>query len=86
MKTIITIATLVASSSVLAEYHNDAYDWNNDAVEPEQAVVLTSNEVIELQEKVSYAYLQQDNGVFGYNPYNVMDPRWMMEEMDNFMD
>ncbi|MEJ6659942.1 MAG: hypothetical protein QNL23_02645 [Candidatus Thioglobus sp.] len=29
---------------------------------------------------------QEDNGVFGYNPYNFSDPRWYMEEMSNMVD
>lgn len=29
---------------------------------------------------------QQDNGFFGYNPYELYDPRWYMEEMTNVMD
>ncbi|HIC40063.1 MAG TPA: hypothetical protein EYO74_01475 [Piscirickettsiaceae bacterium] len=27
-----------------------------------------------------------DNGMFGYNPYDFWDPRWYFEEMDNMMD
>ena len=29
---------------------------------------------------------QQDNGMFGYNPYDYWDPRWYMEEMSNMVD
>ncbi|MDB9829150.1 hypothetical protein OAS07_00600 [Candidatus Thioglobus sp.] len=29
---------------------------------------------------------QKDNGMFGYNPYNIMDPRWYIEEMSNMID
>ena len=27
-----------------------------------------------------------DNGMFGYNPYDFWDPRWYMEEMENMFD
>ncbi len=29
---------------------------------------------------------QDDNGMFGYNPYDYWDPRWYMEEMSNMVD
>ncbi len=29
---------------------------------------------------------QEDNGMFGYNPYDYWDPRWYMEEMSNMVD
>lgn len=29
---------------------------------------------------------QEDNGMFGYNPYDYWDPRWYMEEMGNMVD
>ena len=29
---------------------------------------------------------QQDNGLFGYNPYELYDPRWYMEEMENMIN
>ncbi len=32
-----------------------------------------------------YGY-QQDNGIFGFNPYNFWDPRWYPEEMSNMFD
>ncbi len=32
-----------------------------------------------------YGYYD-DNGMFGYNPYDFWDPRWYFEEMDNMMD
>jgi hypothetical protein len=28
---------------------------------------------------------QEDNGMFGYNPYDYWDPRWYMEEMSNMV-
>ncbi len=28
----------------------------------------------------------EDNGIFGYNPYDYFDPRWYPEEMQNFID
>ena len=28
----------------------------------------------------------QDNGVFAYNPYSFFDPRWFMQEAENFVD
>lgn len=31
-------------------------------------------------------YYYDDNGMFGYNPYDFWDPRWYFEEMDNMMD
>lgn len=33
----------------------------------------------------SYGY-QEDNGIFGYNPYDFWDPRWYAEEMGNMFD
>lgn len=33
----------------------------------------------------SYGY-QNDNGIFGYNPYDFWDPRWYTEEMGNMVD
>ncbi|MBC8493338.1 MAG: hypothetical protein ISR70_02425 [Candidatus Thioglobus sp.] len=27
-----------------------------------------------------------DNGLFGYNPYDYWDPRWYFEEMENMFD
>ncbi len=27
-----------------------------------------------------------DNGIFGYNPYSVMNPQWYFEEFENMMD
>ncbi|MDC9726582.1 MAG: hypothetical protein PSN35_01955 [Candidatus Thioglobus sp.] len=33
----------------------------------------------------NYGY-QEDNGMFGYNPYDYWDPRWYMEEMSNMVD
>ncbi|BBB23756.1 conserved hypothetical protein [Isorropodon fossajaponicum endosymbiont JTNG4] len=32
-----------------------------------------------------YGY-QEDNGMFGYNPYDFWDPRWYPEEMGNMFD
>lgn len=29
---------------------------------------------------------QNDNGIFGYNPYDFWDPRWYSEEMSNMVD
>jgi len=85
MKTLITIATLVAATSASAGYHSNTYDWNNDAVAP---VVETTVVVVKpvISKHPTLAYVHQDNGIFGYNPYNVMDPRWMMEEMSNVID
>ncbi len=32
-------------------------------------------------------YGYEDNGIFGYNPYDAfIDPRWYVEEMSNMMD
>ncbi len=28
----------------------------------------------------------EDNGMFGYNPYDFWDPRWYFEEMGNMVD
>jgi hypothetical protein len=28
----------------------------------------------------------QDNGLFAYNPYSFFDPRWFMQEAENFVD
>lgn len=33
----------------------------------------------------AYGY-QEDNGIFGYNPYDFWDPRWYAEEMGNMFD
>jgi hypothetical protein len=33
----------------------------------------------------NYGY-QEDNGMFGYNPYDFWDPRWYAEEMSNMFD
>ena len=27
-----------------------------------------------------------DNGIFGFNPYSFMNPKWFIQEADNFMD
>jgi hypothetical protein len=88
MKTLLTIATLVAATSASADYHTSTYDWNNDAATPVIETTITAEPAsgqpsAELR-RVAYAH--QDNGVFGYNPYNIMDPRWMMEEMSNIID
>ncbi len=32
-----------------------------------------------------YGYYD-DNGIFGYNPYDFWDPRWYFEEMENMFD
>ncbi|MBE8190060.1 MAG: hypothetical protein HAW58_04250 [Candidatus Thioglobus sp.] len=29
---------------------------------------------------------QQDNGIFGFNPYDYWDPSWYSQEMDNMID
>jgi len=34
----------------------------------------------------NYNGYQEDNGMFGYNPYDFWDPRWYMEEMSNMVD
>ncbi len=34
----------------------------------------------------NYNGYQEDNGMFGYNPYDYWDPRWYMEEMSNMAD
>ena len=34
----------------------------------------------------NYNGYQDDNGMFGYNPYDYWDPRWYMEEMSNMVD
>ena len=33
-----------------------------------------------------YGGYYDDNGIFGYNPYDYWDPRWYFEEMENMMD
>ena len=33
----------------------------------------------------NYGY-QQDNGIFGYNPYEFWEPSWYFEEMSNMFD
>lgn len=33
----------------------------------------------------NYGY-QNDNGIFGYNPYDYWNPRWYSEEMSNMID
>lgn len=33
----------------------------------------------------NYGY-QNDNGIFGYNPYNFWNPRWYAEEINNIVD
>ena len=85
MKTLITIATLLAATSASANYNSNAYDWNNDAVTP---VIKTTNVVAKptIYKLPTLTYVHQDNGIFGYNPYNVMDPRWMIEEMSNIIE
>ena len=86
MKNLITIATLVFSSSVLAQFNASTYDWNNDANELKvnPTSVVTPLGVNPKGQRV--VYKSKDNGIFGYNPYNMMDPRWMMEEMSNIID
>lgn len=34
----------------------------------------------------NYNGYQEDNGMFGYNPYNFWNPRWYVEEMGNIFD
>ena len=29
---------------------------------------------------------EKDNGVFSYNPYSFFEPRWYIQEANNFMD
>jgi hypothetical protein len=31
-------------------------------------------------------YSWSDNGVFGFNPYSFMEPRWFIQEAGNFVD
>jgi len=40
MKILLTIAALVVSSMSMAEFHSSDYNWNNNAVETKQAVVV----------------------------------------------
>ncbi len=86
MKTLMTIATLVASTSALADFHSSTYDWNNDMVAPTVESVATPAALVDLEQPQTRVAYIQDNGIFGYNPYNIMDPRWMMEEMSNVID
>jgi hypothetical protein len=34
----------------------------------------------------NYNGYNQDNGLFAYNPYSFFDPRWFMQEAENFVD
>ncbi len=34
----------------------------------------------------NYGWSRGGNSIFGYNPYNIWDPRWYFEVMDNAMD
>ena len=87
MKTLLTIATLVAATSASADYHTSTYDWNNDAATPVIETTITAESTTSQPAELHrVAYVHQDNGVFGYNPYNIMDPRWMIEEMSNVID
>jgi len=33
-----------------------------------------------------YNGYNQDNGLFAYNPYSFFDPRWFIQEAENFVD
>ncbi len=86
MKTLMTIATLVAATSALADFHPNTYDWNNDMIASTVESVATPAALVVMQQPQTRMAYTQDNGIFGYNPYNIMDPRWMMEEMSNVID
>lgn len=70
MKKLLAIALVAASLSANAFFNNNDMPWNNG---------YNNNGYN------NYGY-QQDNGIFGYNPYNFWDPRWYMEEMSNMVD
>ncbi|MDC0447197.1 hypothetical protein OAL99_04845 [Gammaproteobacteria bacterium] len=51
------------------------------------AVSLSSNAFFNNYNNGYNGYGYNDNGIFGYNPYDAfIDPRWYFEEMSNMMD
>ena len=87
MKTFVTVAALALSSTAMAQFHPNTHDWNND-VNVSAAPTSTFNQAKSIYpgKAQHIAYTPRDNGIFGYNPYSMMDPRWMMEEMSNVID
>ena len=87
MKTLITVITLSLSSAAMVQFHPDTYDWNNDAdASPALTSTFDQAQSIYPAKAQRIAYTSRNNGIFGYNPYSMMDPRWMMEEMSNVID
>ena len=46
---------------------------------------FNNNNVTPWNTNVNSGYAE-DNGIFAYNPYSFFEPRWYIQEANNFMD